>query len=100
MESSDVIQHLYSLVRWKRPQRGDAGLGRSTHLGVVVEVPQVQVSHAVHAGEQGGVSGRPHHVVHVVRAVLERVQRLVVLRDGETEQDTDFRISCCGFAEC
>ena len=50
------------------------------HLGVVVEVPEVQAPGQVHAGEQGGMGGGPHHVVHVVAAVLKRVQRTGALR--------------------
>lgn len=56
------------------------------YLGLVVEIPQVQVAHTVHAGKQGRVCGRPHDIVHVVRVVLKRVQRLVVLqRERERE---------------
>lgn len=42
------------------------------------------MSHAVHAGEQSRVSGRPHDVVHVVGVVLKRVEGLVVLHRLET----------------
>lgn len=51
-----------------------------THLSVVVEVPQVQAAHAIHGGEESGMHGRPHDVIDIVCVVLERVQRLVVLK--------------------
>lgn len=66
-----------------------AGQGRQTtspHLGVVVEVPEVQAAHAVHGGEHGGVHGRPRDVVDIVGVVLEGVQRLVVLRGRESRR--------------
>jgi len=49
------------------------------YLGVLVKVPEVQSAHAVHAGKQGRVDGRPLHVVHVVTVVLKRVDVLLVL---------------------
>lgn len=48
-------------------------------LGVPVEVPEVEAAARVHGSEQRGVSRGPAHVRHVVAAVLERVQRLVLL---------------------
>lgn len=50
------------------------------HLGIVVEVPQVQAAHAIHSGEHSGVHRRPHDVVHIVSIVLKGVERPVVLR--------------------
>ena len=50
------------------------------HLSVVVEVPQVEVTHSVNAGKQCRMGGGPHDVVHIVRVVLEGVQRLIVLQ--------------------
>ena len=51
------------------------------YLSVVVEVPQVKMAHSIHTRKQRRVSGRPHDVVDVIRVVLERVQRLVVLKE-------------------
>lgn len=56
------------------------------HLRVVVQVPQIQTTHAVHGGEERGVHGRPHHVVDVVCVILKRVQRLVLLRGTQNEK--------------
>ena len=50
------------------------------YLCLVVEVPEVEPAHAVDAGEERGVDGRPLHAVHVVAVVLERVDELLVLR--------------------
>lgn len=52
------------------------------YLRVIVEVPQVEVAHPVDAGEQCGIGGGPHDVVHVVGAVLEGVQWFVALTGG------------------
>lgn len=57
-------------------------LSRLQYLSVVVEVPQVQVSHSVHTSKQGRVGGWPHHVVNVIGVVFKWVQRLVVLQLG------------------
>lgn len=65
-----------------RPLRAPCGLGARpalTHLGVVVEVPEVQAPHPVHAGEERGVHGRPHDIVDIVGVVFKGVERLVVL---------------------
>jgi len=53
---------------------------KAGYLGVLVEVPEVQSTHAVHAGKQGRVDGRPLHVVHIVTVVLKRVDVLLVLQ--------------------
>jgi len=49
-------------------------------LCILVEVPEVEAAGAVHGGEEGGMDGRPGHVVHVVTVVLKAVQRLILLR--------------------
>lgn len=60
------------------------------HLCVIVEVPQVDASESVHTGEESGVHRRPHDIIHIIRVVLERVQRLVTLQQRETHsQPTD-----------
>lgn len=41
---------------------------------------------AVHASEQSRVRGGPHDVVHVVRVIFKRVQRLVVLHRRKKEK--------------
>jgi|688.fasta_scaffold1459952_1 hypothetical protein len=51
-----------------------------TDLCVLVEVPEVEPARAVHSREEGGMDGRPGHVVHIVTVVLKAVQRLVLLR--------------------
>ena len=51
-----------------------------TDLRVLVEVPEVEPARAVHSREEGGMDGRPGHVVHIVTVVLKAVQRLVLLR--------------------
>lgn len=51
-----------------------------SHLGVPVEVPQVESSGGVCGGEQCRMYGRPARLHHVVAAVLERVQGLVLLQ--------------------
>lgn len=48
-------------------------LEEEPYFCVVVQVPQVQVTDAVHTRKQSRVSGRPHDVIHVVRVVLKRV---------------------------
>ncbi len=53
------------------------------HLCVVVEVPQVDASESVHAGEESGVNRRPHDIIHIIWVVLKRVQRLVILQQRE-----------------
>ena len=50
-----------------------------SHLCVIVEIPEVKATHAVHAGEEGRVDGRPAYVVHIVTVILERVQRTILL---------------------
>lgn len=59
------------------------------HLSVVVQVPQIQTTHAVHGGKERGVHGRPHHVVDVVRVILKGVQRLVLLRETQNEKHNE-----------
>ena len=49
------------------------------YLSVIVEVPQVQVAHSIHACKQSRVSRRPHDVINVIRVIFKGVQRLVVL---------------------
>ena len=46
---------------------------RLRYLNVVVQIPDVQSSHAVDSGEERRVNGRPLRVVHVVREVFKRV---------------------------
>lgn len=53
------------------------------NLGVIVEVPQVQVAHSVHAGEQSRVGRRPHDIINVIRVVFKGVQRLIALPKEE-----------------
>lgn len=53
----------------------------SEYLRVVVQVPQVEVTDSVHTRKQSWVDGRPHDVIHVIRAVFKRVQRLIVLQE-------------------
>lgn len=62
----------------------DRAATRAAHLRVVVEVPEVQAPHPVDAGEERGVHGGPHDVVHVVRVVFKGVEWLVVLQRGDT----------------
>lgn len=50
-------------------------------LGVIIEVPQVQMANSIHTSKEGRVNRRPHHVIHVVRVILERVERLIILQD-------------------
>ena len=45
----------------------------AVYLNVVVQIPDVQSSHAVNSGEERRVNGRPLRVVHVVREVFKRV---------------------------
>lgn len=52
---------------------------RPPHLGVVVQVPEVQAPHPVHAGEERGMHWRPHDIVDIVGIVFKGVERLVVL---------------------
>lgn len=49
------------------------------HLGVVIQVPQIQAPHPVHAGEECGMHWRPHDIVDIVGIVFKGVERLVVL---------------------
>lgn len=49
------------------------------HLGVVIQVPQIQAPHPVHAGEERGMHWRPHDIVDIVGIVFKGVERLVVL---------------------
>jgi len=54
-----------------------------TDLCVLVEVPEVEPARAVHSREEGGMDGRPRHVVHIVTVVLKAVQRLILLHKKE-----------------
>lgn len=56
---------------------------RAVYLCVIVEVPEVEMTNSIHTGKQGGVDGRPHDVIDVVRVVLEGVQGLVILQGTE-----------------
>lgn len=51
----------------------------AAHLGVTVEVPEVQAPHPVHAGKERGMHRGPHDIVHIVCIVFKGVERLVVL---------------------
>lgn len=55
------------------------GACAAAHLGVIVEVPEVQAPHSVHAGKERGMHGGPHDIVHIVCIVFKGVERLVVL---------------------
>ena len=44
------------------------------NLSVIVQVPQIEFSHTIDSGEEGGIDGRPFNVIHVITIVLERVQ--------------------------
>lgn len=55
------------------------GACAAAHLGVIVEVPEVQASHPVHAGKERRMHGGPHDIVHIVCIVFKGVERLVVL---------------------
>lgn len=55
------------------------GACAAAHLGVIVEVPEVQAPHPVHAGKERGMHGGPHDIVHIVCIVFKGVERLVVL---------------------
>lgn len=73
------------------------GQGRrttSSHLSVVVEVPEVKAAHAVHGGKHGRMHGRPHDVIDIVRVVFEGVQRLVVLEGRKRERERGVKDSC------
>ena len=48
---------------------------RSPHLGVIVQVPQIQSPCAIHGREHSWVYWWPLHVIYVVPVVFERVQR-------------------------
>ncbi len=75
-----VLMHLWPGVIWgTRPKA-------LPHLSVVVQVPQIQTTHAVHAGEERGVHGGPHHIVDVICVILKGVQRLVLLRGTQHEK--------------
>lgn len=50
------------------------------YLSVVVEVPQVQMAHSIHACKQSRVSGRPHDIIDVIRVIFKGVERLIVLQ--------------------
>lgn len=52
------------------------------HLGVIIQVPEIQSAHPVDAGEERGVHGGPHDVVDIVGIVFKGVERLVVLQKG------------------
>ena len=49
------------------------------YLCVVIEVPQIQATHAVYGGEQCWVDGWPASVIHIVIVVLKRVQGTILL---------------------
>lgn len=51
----------------------------NTYLSISIQVPQIDPSGGVSGCEQRGVCGGPAHIHHVVPAVLERVQRFVLL---------------------
>lgn len=51
----------------------------AAHLSVIVEVPEVQAAHPVHAGKERGMHGGPHDIVYIVCIVFKGVERLVVL---------------------
>jgi hypothetical protein len=53
-----------------------------TDLCILVEVPEVEPARAVHSREEGGMDGRPGHVVHIVTVVLKAIQRLVLLHQN------------------
>lgn len=55
------------------------------HLGVIIQVPEIQAAHPVHAGKERGMHWRPHDVVDIVGIVFKGVERLVVLREAERE---------------
>lgn len=74
------------LAKNKMTQKTRPPWPKSTHLRVVVEVPQVQAAHAVHGGEHGRMHGRPHDIIHIVGIVLKRVQRFVVLEERGREK--------------
>ena len=44
---------------------------RCTHLGVFVDVPEVQPSLAIYAGKEGGVDRGPPDIVDVLVVVLK-----------------------------
>lgn len=50
------------------------------YLCVIIEIPQIQPSHAIHTGKQGWVGGWPHNIVNIVWIIFKWVQRLVILK--------------------
>src|SRR3712207_7291033 len=56
--------------------RSGPGACAAAHLGVIVEVPEVQAPHPVHAGKERGMHGGPHDIVHIVCIVFKGVERL------------------------
>ena len=74
-----VVQHPSTdqdLYRHAEPRKTTM---RLRYLNVVVQIPDVQSSHAVDSGEERRMDGRPLGVVHVVREVFKRVQRPILL---------------------
>lgn len=66
--------------RRRRPARVRARpAAPGPHLRVVIQVPQIQAPHPVHAGEERGMHWRPHDIVDIVGIVFKGVERLVVL---------------------
>ena len=62
-----------------------------TYLRVLIEIPNVQTSHAVDGGKDGRMNGRPGDIVHIVAVVFERVQRLVLLDAPQFQRPVDRR---------
>lgn len=66
-------------ARPRLPATGRRRAAAPPHLGVVIQVPQIQAPHPVHAGEERGMHWRPHDIVDIVGIVFKGVERLVVL---------------------
>lgn len=54
-------------------------------LGIVVQVPKVQATHAVHCSKDGWMYRRPHDIVHIVCIVFKGIEGLVMLQQKRKE---------------
>lgn len=55
-------------------------LNLTSHLSIIVEIPQVKPAHPIDTGKQGRVSWRPHHIINIIRVVFKGVERFVILK--------------------
>lgn len=96
MPGSDAAS-LFLLLLARRKTKGrqntpppGAPIPSPPHLGVIIQVPEIQAAHPVHAGKERGMHWRPHDIVDIVGIVFKGVERLVVLQSKAEGKHEDF----------